>query len=82
MTRNHILLTLKEIINSIFPNQNIKLDEAKNLSFDLGLSSLEIILFALEIEKEYNIEFKSYPKETFEKVKNVIDYILEFKNEK
>ncbi len=69
-----ILEKLKEMLICINPDMNTdNIDESTNLSLDLGLDSLSILMLAYEIEEEYGFYFEQT--ENFKTVGDVCKYI-------
>lgn len=69
-----ILEKLKEMLICINPDINTdNIDESTNLSLDLGLDSLSILMLAYEIEEEYGFFFEQT--ESFKTVGDVCEYI-------
>lgn len=80
MPRSDIINRLKKTIKKVCPNKEIDYDnisEESTLKEDLMLNSIDIIMIAIAIEMEFGIEFTNYNVNTFDKVKNVVDYIEE-----
>ena len=71
-----IIDDLKDIFLKISPTINVfKFDENSRIVEDLRLDSLSQLMVVMEIEKKYNIKFEKMI--TFERVKDVIEYLKE-----
>jgi acyl carrier protein len=71
-----IIDDLKDIFLKISPTINVfKFDENSRIVEDLRLDSLSQLMVVMEIEKKYNIKFEKVI--TFERVKDVIEYLKE-----
>ena len=69
---------LLEILNQVVPNvDSSKITETSDLTADLGLNSLTIMLLAMSIEDKFGFEFDETA--AFEKVSDVLRYIGEHK---
>ncbi len=69
--------TLKEIVSNYV---DIDLDEItrdSRLLADLGLTSLDLVMIADEIEKEFNLELPARLYSTIKTVGDLLDYIEE-----
>ena len=67
-------------MKKVCPKEGLDYDsitEESKLKVDLGLDSIQIIVIALAIEMEFDIEFADYDVNTFQTVGNVITYIEE-----
>lgn len=67
-----MLEKLTQIIRDYTGNQSIELSEETMLSGDLGLSSLDLVNLAAEIEDEFDIEI---PDRAIKNIKTVGDII-------
>ena len=79
MTRDEVIVKLKEILKFSLPNgQEIveKAEEHSNLYTDLGLSSVGMLYSVIAIEEIFKISFDDVNFGDFQTVKDVIDFIL------
>ncbi|MBQ9477109.1 MAG: hypothetical protein IJU63_04915 [Bacteroidales bacterium] len=75
MTRAEIFEGLKEIIQTIKPKMNLdNVSEQSMLVTDLGIDSLSMLLLSLATEQKFQIRFET--QKPFERVSDVIDYII------
>ena len=75
MTRTEIFDGLKEIIQTIKPKMNLdNVSEQSALVTDLGIDSLSMLLLSLATEQKFQIRFET--QKPFERVSDVIDYII------
>ena len=79
MTRDEVIVKLKEILKFSLPNgQEIveKAEEDSNLYTDLGLSSVGMLYSVIAIEEIFKISFDDVNFGDFQTVRDVIDFIL------
>ena len=75
MNRTEIFDGLKEIIQTIKPKMNLdKVSEQSAMVTDLGIDSLSMLLLSLATEQKFQIRFET--QKPFERVGDVIDYII------
>ena len=80
MTRENVIVKLKEILMFSLPNGKEiveKSDENSNLYTDLGLSSVGMLYSVIAIEEVFQISFDNVNFGDFHTVKDVVDYILQ-----
>lgn len=70
-----MLEKLTQIVRDYTGNQAIELTENTMLLGDLGLSSLDLVNLAAEIEDEFDIEIPDRAIKSIKTVKDVIDFI-------
>lgn len=78
MSRKEIFDKLKELIklaNTTSPESLDNCSEESDLRGDLGLTSIGVLFLAISIEQEFGIVFGDNSFDSFEKVKDVVDYI-------
>ena len=82
MSRDEIFQKLKEIIkmaNTSSPELIDDCTEESDLRADLGLTSIGVLYLAISIEQMFEIEFNDSSFDEFNTVKDVIDYIEQYK---
>lgn len=80
MNNEQLLLELKDILKVICPNKEIDYDKVTEESLlleDLHFDSITLLMMAIAIEREYDVEVLSLDATSFKKVKDVINYIKE-----
>lgn len=80
MNNEQLLLELKDILKVICPNKEIDYDKVTEESLlleDLHFDSIALLMMAIAIEREYDVEVLSLDATSFKKVKDVINYIKE-----
>ena len=78
MTRNDIILKLKDVIKLALPSRDFDVDTLKedaDLVNDLGLSSVGVLYIVIAIEEFFNIRFDDVGFADFKTIKDVLDYI-------
>ena len=78
MTRNEIIVKLKDVLKMAVGNSNYdesKYDENSNLTTDLGLNSVGILYSVIAIEEFFSIQFDDVGFGDFQTVGDVINYI-------
>lgn len=74
MTRSEIFENLKDVFATVKPKLDMsKVTESSNLTTDLGIDSLSMLLTSLAIETRFGFQFAS--DKPFQTVGEVIDYI-------
>ena len=79
MTREDVIVKLKEILKFSLPNGEQIIENAEensNLYTDLGLSSVGMLYSVIAIEEVFQISFDNVNFGDFKTVKDVVDYIL------
>ena len=82
MSREEIFQKLKEIIklaNTSSPELIDECSESSDLRADLGLTSIGVLYLAISIEQMFEIEFNDSSFDEFNTVKDVVDYIEQYK---
>ncbi len=80
MENEQLLSELKDILKVICPNKDIdydKVNEESLLLEELHFDSITLLMMAIAIEREYDVEVLQLDSASFKKVKDVIDYIKE-----
>lgn len=78
MTRNEIIVKLKDVLKMAVGNSNYdesKYDENSNLATDLGLNSVGILYSVIAIEEFFGVQFDDVGFGDFQTVGDVINYI-------
>ena len=70
-----MLEKLTQIVRDYTGNQSIELTESTMLLGDLGLSSLDLVNLAVEIEDTFDIEIPDRAIKSIKTVKDVLDLI-------
>ncbi|MCQ2815321.1 MAG: phosphopantetheine-binding protein [Bacilli bacterium] len=76
--KNEILNQLINLLKKLCPKQNIDYDSIRmetKLIEDLGFTSIDVLMMAIGIEKEFDIEINNANPSMFVTVQNVVDYI-------
>ena len=82
MKREEIFQKLKELIklaNTTNPESIESCSEESDLRGDLGLTSIGVLYLAISIEQTFDIRFEDASFDNFTKVKDVVDYIYNYK---
>ena len=82
MSREEIFNKLKELIklaNTTNPVAIEHCSEESDLRGDLGLTSIGVLYLAISIEQSFDIRFDDASFDNFTKVKDVVDYIYNYK---
>ena len=66
---------IKEIICNCVPVEADDIKEDSKLLADLGLSSLDLVMISVEIEKEFNVQIPDKVYTTIKTVGDLIEYI-------
>ncbi len=79
MTNIEIQEKLKEIFKTVIDaNKDFtNINEDTNIVKDLGVNSVGLIYLLMAIEETYDIDMSDVTFSTFEKIKDVIEYIQE-----
>ena len=78
MSRAEIGEKLREIIIFALPNKKDMIEkctEESNLRTDIGLNSVGLLYIVIAIEEIFQITFENVTFDSFQTVKDVIDYI-------
>lgn len=78
MTAEEILSKLVELMKKLCNSKEIDYDSIDleiKLIDDLGFTSLEILMMALAIEKEFDFEFGDIGPSIFKDVRSIVEYI-------
>ncbi|EGJ27960.1 phosphopantetheine-binding protein [Streptococcus porcinus] len=77
MTRKIILEKLQEIIREKDALKNVILNEQTSLKDDLGVDSIELTEFIINVEDSFNLSIPDEDVEGLTRIGDLIDYLLE-----
>lgn len=81
METNKTLLKLIKLMKKLCPKEGVDYDSAtlETRIFDeLGMTSIEVIMVAIGIEKEFDVVIQGVDFSSFKKVGDVVKYIEEY----
>ncbi|MBA2795233.1 phosphopantetheine-binding protein [Streptococcus porcinus] len=77
MARKIILEKLQEIIREQDAPKNVILNEQTSLKDDLGVDSIELTEFIINVEDSFNLSIPDEDVEKLTRIGDLIDYLLE-----
>ncbi|EFR45156.1 phosphopantetheine-binding protein [Streptococcus pseudoporcinus] len=77
MTRKIILEKLQDIIREQDVPKKVILDEQTSLKDDLGVDSIELTEFIINVEDSFNLSIPDEDVEELTRIGDLIDYLLE-----
>ncbi|VTS15105.1 acyl carrier protein [Streptococcus porcinus] len=77
MARKIILEKLQEIIMEQDAPKNVILNEQTSLKDDLGVDSIELTEFIINVEDSFNLSIPDEDVEKLTRIGDLIDYLLE-----
>ncbi|VTS12266.1 phosphopantetheine-binding protein [Streptococcus pseudoporcinus] len=77
MTRKIILEKLQDIIREQDVPKKVILDEQTSLKDDLGVDSIELTEFIINVEDSFNLSIPDEDVEELIRIGDLIDYLLE-----
>lgn len=75
MTREDLLKRLEEIIKVQDPAKALLISEKTSLKDDLGVDSIELMEFVINVEDAFSISIPDEDVETFMTIGDLIDYL-------
>ncbi|GAB6708463.1 phosphopantetheine-binding protein [Streptococcus uberis] len=76
MTREDLLKRLEEIIKVQDPAKALLISEKTSLKDDLGVDSIELMEFVINVEDAFSISIPDEDVETLMTIGDLIDYLL------
>lgn len=73
MDRKEILEKVKEVVTDTLLTEDTQ--EEDRLTEDLGLDSLDRVIFFMDLEKEFDIIIPEQEEESIETIKELVDYL-------
>lgn len=75
MTREDLLIRLEEIIKEQDPAKALLISEKTSLKDDLGVDSIELMEFVINVEDAFSISIPDEDVETLMTIGDLIDYL-------
>lgn len=75
MTREDLLIKLEEIIKEQDPAKALLISEKTSLKDDLGVDSIELMEFVINVEDAFSISIPDEDVETLMTIGDLIDYL-------
>lgn len=75
MTRKELLTKLKAIIKEQSPTKSLQISEKTSLKDDLGVDSIELMEFVINVEDTFTMTIPDEDVETLVTIGDLIDYL-------